>query len=156
VTVIPIMEDGSDVDLTDMVSGAGTYAEGTTVTLTGTFQEGDVSLIYWITATGDTIYSNPYTFVIHSDVNLIAVFTPYGGIGDVNTVNIKLYPNPASDIVVLEGVEGKAEVTVTDLVGRVVLKQAVSEGRNVIDISALSVGTYFVRVGNSVRKLVVK
>ncbi|MBR4739259.1 MAG: C10 family peptidase [Bacteroidales bacterium] len=156
VTVIPIMEDGSDVDLTDMVSGAGTYAEGTTVTLTGTFQEGDVSLIFWITATGDTIYSNPYTFVIHSDVNLIAVFTPYGGIGDVNTVNIKLYPNPASDIVVLEGVEGKTEVTVTDLVGRVVLKQAVSEGRNVIDISALSVGTYFVRVANSVRKLVVE
>ena len=67
-----------------------------------------------------------------------------------------LYPNPASGVVFLEGLENQAEVTISDMMGRVVSSFTAHGTREAVDVSALSAGTYFVRIGGCVQKLIVK
>lgn len=139
----------------DFVSGEGTYTEGSTVTLEGQEAGCDISFVFWINETGDTIYENPYSFVINSNRILTAVFSFSGGIDDVNLSVLRLYPNPASDhttIVVDEGLRmtDKDQVCVLDATGRTVLTQTIAcAGSQTIalDVSALPSGLYFVKVG---------
>ena len=97
--------------------------------------------------------------------------TPAGnGIADVENSNVTLYPNPASSMVTITGLEGESTVTVVDLNGREVYRdhtganghsgQATATGSVTIDVSGYAKGAYFVRVtGESttaIRKLIVK
>lgn len=161
VTVNAVMNNGSPYDgLADMVHGAGIYADGDTVTLEGDVFGCSIGLAYWITATGDTVYDNPYTFVIHSDVSLTAVFMISGGIGDVEGVDFRLYPNPTHGIVTIETPRVAAtEVTILDMQGRTVHSQTLRQADNqatTIDVGHLRKGIYFLRVGNAVMKLVLQ
>ncbi|MCB0769260.1 MAG: T9SS type A sorting domain-containing protein [Flavobacteriales bacterium] len=66
-----------------------------------------------------------------------------------------LYPNPTSDRVNLEiAMEGMVQVQLFDIGGRL-LRSDASNGRLILDVADLSIGTYFVRIGNRVEKLVV-
>jgi hypothetical protein len=158
VTVNAVMDNGSHYDgLDEMVHGAGTYVDGSTVTLEGEVHGCSIGLSYWLTAEGDTLYDNPYTFVIHSDVTLTAVFAISGGIGDVEGGVFHLYPNPASTTVTVE-TERPATITLMDVSGRESGKWRAGSGETTIDISRLPKGVYFVRLDGSgaVRKLIVK
>ena len=164
VTVNAVMNDGSPYDgLADMVHGAGTYADGDTVTLEGDVFGCSIGLAYWITATGDTVYDNPYTFVIHSDVSLTAVFMFSWGIGDVEGVDFRLYPNPThGSVTVTIGTPRTAsatEVTILDMQGRTIYRQPLNPMDNratTIDVGHLPRGIYFLRVGNVARKLILQ
>jgi hypothetical protein len=82
------------------------------------------------------------------------------------TDNIIISPNPASDYIEISspplerGLEGVATVRIFDLLGMEIttpnLTPTLSEGEGVVrlDVSHLSPGVYFVRVGNMVRKFV--
>lgn len=161
VNVNAVMNDGSTYDgLTDMIHGAGTYADGDTVTLEGEVHGCSLSFIFWITAEGDTLYDNPYSFVIHSDVTLTAVFAWFGGIGEIENsrLKIEIYPNPAHDDVTVK-VNEPSTLTVMDLTGRTVIPPTPVISPFVIHRSSLSAGTYFIRVvtetGIAVKKLIV-
>ena len=158
VTVNAVMNDGSPYDgLDEMVHGAGTYMDGDTVTLEGEVHGCATSFVFWITSEGDTLSDNPYTFIIHSDVTLTAVFAPFGGIGDVEGSVFRLYPNPASTTVTIEA-DMPAEVAILDVSGRQVMHTTVGAGTTTVDISRLAQGVYFVRFNGhgAVRKLVVR
>ena len=158
VMVNAVMNDGSHYDgLNEMVHGAGTYADGSTVTLEGEVHGGSIGLFYWLTPEGDTIYNNPYTFIINSDVILTAVFVISGGIGEVDGTTFTLYPNPASMTVTVE-TDHPSTLTLTDATGRECGRWKVEIGKNTIDISSLPAGVYFVRLAgtNNVRKLIIK
>lgn len=73
---------------------------------------------------------------------------------------IKLFPNPASGVVEIEGASIGAEISITDLHGRTVL-QTVYTGNSRLDVSAMDAGVYMVRVRtldteDSIQKLVVR
>ena len=158
VTVNAVMNNGSQQDgLDEMVHGAGTYMDGDTVTLEGEVHGCATSFVYWITTEGDTLVDNPYTFIIHSDVTLTAVFAIFGGIGDVEGGVFHLYPNPASTTVTVEA-DKPAEVAILDVSGRQVMHTTVGAGTTTVDISRLAQGVYFVRFNGhgAVRKLVVR
>ena len=158
VTVNAVMNNGSHYDgLDEMVHGAGTYMDGDTVTLEGEVHGCATSFVYWITTEGDTLSDNPYTFVIHSDVTLTAVFAIFGGIDDVEGTAFTLYPNPASTTVTVEA-DKPAEVAILDVSGRQVMHTTVGAGTTTVDISRLAQGVYFVRFNGhgAVRKLVVR
>ena len=145
VTVNCVLYDGREVD-PSFVTGAGVYDDGDSVTLEGFVQGCATSLDFWIIETGDTIRENPYTFVIHSNRTITAVFGDYGGIGDVNGTSLRLWPNPANGVVNLMVTE-PGEIRVMDVTGRTVLKQQVSAGDNKIDVGSLIDGLYFVKMG---------
>jgi hypothetical protein len=70
--------------------------------------------------------------------------------------DIRIYPNPAKDIVIIEGVS-KAKIEVFNLQGQAVKHMNVSESKNSLDISALTNGLYSIKIttaeGTFVKKL---
>ena len=72
---------------------------------------------------------------------------------------VEMYPNPARNEVVVEGVRG-CEVAIYDMVGQVLLEQKIISDKQVIDIRSLRKGMYFVEITDGetgerlVRKLV--
>ncbi len=158
VTVNRVCRDCNEEIPDDYVIGEGTYQEGATVTLEGHVGGCQISLDFWIDEVGDTIFDNPYSFVINSDRTLTAVFGAYGGIDNVSTYqHINVYPNPASTTVTIE-TDRPASLTLTDATGRECGRWKVEIGKNTIDISSLPAGVYFVRLAgtNNVRKLIIK
>lgn len=81
--------------------------------------------------------------------------TPNTGINGVENVTINMYPNPTTGILNINA-EGVKEVAVVDIEGKVVM----TENANVIDMTNLNNGVYFVRVisneGMSIQKVVKK
>lgn len=157
VTVNRVCRDCNEEIPDDYVIGEGTYQEGATVTLEGHVGGCQISLDFWIDEVGDTIFDNPYSFVITSDRTLTAVFGSYGSIGDVENSDFRLYPNPASTTVTIE-TDRPASLTLTDATGRECGRWKVESGKNTIDISSLPAGVYFVRLAgtNNVRKLIIR
>jgi hypothetical protein len=109
---------------------------------------------YWVTVTGGTngcSYTDSIT--ISSTV----------GIGKIiSSDEFSFYPNPASDKLILHGHDNifkDAIITITDLQGREakgISKIKTSSGENLIDISSLSNGVYFLRVTSGQRMRVEK
>jgi hypothetical protein len=71
------------------------------------------------------------------------------------TANINLYPNPAKDVINIEG-ERIIGVEVVDLLGKVVYQGS----KTTIDVSTFATGNYFVRVqteyGTITKKVIVE
>ena len=77
-------------------------------------------------------------------------------IEDVTRANqLMVYPNPASDYIVVEGAEGDV-VHVYDLEGRVVKECTMQNAKCTIDASILSAGTYIVKCGGASCKVIIK
>ncbi len=83
------------------------------------------------------------------------ITTAFTGVGDiVNNKNIKIYPNPVSGILHIEGVEAGSTIELIDVLGR---KCAISQLLNgSVDVSMLVPGVYVVRVDGVVVGRVVK
>ncbi len=79
---------------------------------------------------------------------------PAAGIGEVTSVALALYPNPASDILTIETETIGAAITITDLTGRTVMTATATDGKTTLNISHLSAGSYIVRVGDRVGKII--
>ena len=81
------------------------------------------------------------------------------GIEEVVNGNVVLYPNPASTMVTIRGIEGESTVTVVDLNGREVYKNTANSDLT-IDLTGYAKGAYFVRITGenttAIRKLIVK
>jgi len=67
------------------------------------------------------------------------------GLNELNALSFELYPNPASGLVRLSGIEGIVDVEVYNQFGQRILSTSSSE----LDISSVNSGLYFVSVRNS-------
>lgn len=67
------------------------------------------------------------------------------GISVAKTNTVSVYPNPVTEAFRLQGVEGAALVTVTDLNGRSLLAQTIS-GEEAVSVASLEQGVYIVRI----------
>lgn len=76
------------------------------------------------------------------------------GILELNDSKFSIYPNPLSSNQFTIDLPKESEVQIIDLQGKVVFKNHLEAGENKIEVPALQNGIYFVRVGNSVQKLV--
>ena len=82
----------------------------------------------------------------------IYAFTPAatGITRNLSNAAISLYPNPASDVVTVEGLpsaKAPAIIKVMDVLGKVVLTESLNKN-NQVNISSLTRGTYFIEVTN--------
>lgn len=74
--------------------------------------------------------------------------------GDVSidefaSMNISMYPNPASSTVMIKA-EGTYNYSIVDLTGNVLLSENNVNGAIQLDISNLSSGAYLVKINNSI------
>lgn len=145
-----------DYDITrGTVTGAGTYAEGTVVTLRATPFEG-YRFTGWSNGEQDSVLS----FALTSNVSLTANFAENVGIDDVDFSAVSITPNPASSTVRIEGLGQSATLCILDGSGREVCSRSdVSESIE-MDVTGMARGVYFVRIVSSntstVRKLIVR
>jgi hypothetical protein len=85
------------------------------------------------------------------------------GIGNAAAGSVDVYPNPATDAVVINinaELFETAEVSIIDTKGNVVLETRVHNAETTLNISSLNTGIYFVKINaeqfNKIMKLVVK
>jgi hypothetical protein len=160
VTVHMLLDNGDTLFEADVVSvtGAGSYPDSTLVTLTAYYDNYYPYFWYWVTPANDTLYDNPYSFVVTSDTVINAIFGPMCvGIDGTEGAapDVFLHPNPATgDAYVSVGVP--STVTVVDLQGRTVLQPTRVASTLCIQQGTLPKGIYFVSVSNSVGTVVKK
>ncbi len=82
------------------------------------------------------------------DVNI----TEFLGVEDVDAPHIAVYPNPANDVIYINGVEDET-VSVYDAMGRLVMQQVYAGS---LDVSGLSKGVYAITTGNGMMRFVKK
>ena len=76
------------------------------------------------------------------------------GLHDVSNVNIRYYPNPAKDFVLINGENQGSEVAIYSLAGQVVLS-AVVDGKP-LSLKNINNGVYILKVGGKAQKLIVE
>lgn len=160
VTVHMLLDSGDTLFEADVVSvtGAGSYPDSTLVTLTAYYDNYYPYFWYWVTPANDTLYDNPYSFVVTSDTVINAIFGPMCvGINGTEGAapDVAIHPNPATgDAYVSVGVP--STVTVVDLQGRTVLQPTHVASSLCLQQGTLPKGIYFVSVSNSVGAVVKK
>lgn len=81
------------------------------------------------------------------------------GIDDLHaSETVKLYPNPASDRVVVQlpAESDVKQITILDLSGRELIRTAATDNKTTIDINELSSGIYLIKAGSIIRRLIVE
>ena len=73
-----------------------------------------------------------------------------------NDTNIDIYPNPASDFVIIEAGKENEDITIFSILGNELIREKSKIGKNVIDISQLQLGTYVLKIQNKYTKFIKK
>ena len=77
-------------------------------------------------------------------------------VGNVmNSTQLLVYPNPTSDYIVVEGIEG-AEVRIYNLDGQCIYRSTMISQQSIIDSSLFASGTYIVKCGSASCKVIVR
>ncbi len=94
---------------------------------------------------------------IDENNDVVAVFRKANALDEIDGFSFAVYPNPATDYVVLEGLAVNAKVQVLDLTGKVVLTaNADFTGSLRLNVSHLPKGLYLVRSAKAVVKLQIR
>ncbi len=82
----------------------------------------------------------------------------FASVDQPNEVEISVYPNPASEIININGLSGSDNIVVNiiDLQGRTVLSNRVNGSNNSIDINNLSPGHYLIQITQDEEESIIK
>lgn len=124
-----------------LIVGAGTYTAGATASIAAIPADGFV-FKKW----NDDTTDNPKVVVVNQDIFLAAFFESTG-VDENGTAGLLLYPNPANNVIRIDGLEGTHEITIYNTTGALVKTVAVSDDAEIV-ISELPEGLYLVRIDN--------
>ena len=128
---------------------------GTTLTVQATGKNDKCELTA-LTANGEDILATK-KFVVKGATEVKATFVDHTGVETTVTQQVKLYPNPATDYVIVEGIAPASEVMLHSMTGELLCAmQADAEGHLQIDLTALSDGVYLLVGTGWQERLVVK
>ena len=129
------------------------YGTPLTVQATG---KNDKCELTALTANGEDILATK-KFVVKGATEVKATFVDHTGVETTVTQQVKLYPNPATDYVIVEGIAPASEVMLHSMTGELLCAmQADAEGHLQIDLTALSDGVYLLVGTGWQERLVVK
>jgi hypothetical protein len=135
------------------VTGGGTgIAAGTNLTITATPNVSDnYTFVNWTDNYGYEVsdYFPIINYFVVKTVKLTANFAKNVEIADVYSAKTTIFPNPVTETLYFSNA---TTFEITDLQGKVLLQT--DKSVNSVDISKLSAGIYFVRMGNFVQKFV--
>ena len=130
-------------------------AYGTTLTVKATGKNAQCELTT-LTANGEDILATQ-SFVVKGATEVKATFVDHTGVETTVTQQVKLYPNPATDYVIVEGVAPASEVTLHSMTGeRLYADRADSRGTLRIDLTPYADGVYLVCVAGETYRVVVR
>ncbi len=112
-----------------------------------------------VSITGSTAGSDGYYYYFYDWAVREAGCDGFVDTDDILESPISVFPNPASDVLTLEGdFSGKEEIIITNAVGQAIWKErnfsTTANSSIQIDISSFSKGVHLVKVGSSVYKFV--
>jgi hypothetical protein len=86
-----------------------------------------------------------------NDVSLVT------GIAERDAAAITVYPNPATDMLVVElpALTGRTEFQLFDATGRLVLERTLTTTREAIAVATLPTGAYTARIGTATARVLV-
>ncbi len=108
--------------------------------------EGATNQMFIATQTGDyaVIISKGECSAISDCYNIIVTDLPGNTASD-----IRFYPNPVREILTIDKIqENNTRITITDITGRIVIRQLLPEGKSPINVSGLKPGVYFLAIFN--------
>ena len=109
-----------------------------------------------LTANGEDILATQ-SFVVKGATEVKAAFVDHTGVETTVTQQVRLYPNPATDYVIVEGVAPASEVTLHSMTGeRLYAGRADSRGTLRIDLTPYADGVYLVCVAGETYRVVVR
>jgi hypothetical protein len=110
-----------------------------------------------IVTSGSTYYATQTVNGCISQAALAVTVTVALGIKDVVKNELKYYPNPVVNELVLESGEVITKVAVYDLHGRLVFEKTLDANRGTVNMQALQTGSYMVKVtsGSAIKNLMV-
>ncbi len=137
-----------DPEAAGTVTGAGTYYEGTVVTVNAMANEG-YEFVNW-TDTEDNLVSEveENEISITGDLTLIANFMLISNVSDVWENQLTVYPNPASEFMNFMSNENIRNLELYNLTGQKVYSAEVNVNNYKLDVSGLPQGFYLVRLTN--------
>ena len=128
---------------------------GTTLTVKATGKNAQCVLTE-LTANGEDILATK-SFVVTDVTEVKATFVDHTGVETTVTQQVKLYPNPATDYVIVEGVAAASEVTLHSMTGeRLYAGRADGRGTLQIDLTPYADGVYLVCVAGETYRVVVR
>ena len=129
-----------------IVTGAGAYAYGETVTLTA---ETNADLMYYFvrwTENGNEVSTDEeYTFTAEASRNLVAEFENADAVGE-NALVSRIYPNPASDKLNVTCNSNISELKVYNMVGAMVYSLSDCGNNAVVSLADMPNGVYFIQL----------
>ena len=128
---------------------------GTTLTVKATGKNAQCVLTE-LTANGEDILATK-SFVVKGATEVQATFVDHTGVETTVTQQTQLYPNPATDYLLVEGVAPASEVTLHSLTGeRLYAGRTDSRGTLQIDLTPYADGVYLVCVAGETYRVVVR
>ena len=118
---------------------------------------------YFFMNQNSTSFSYIINYGTNSDTLIITnslgdkIFYQYTNLSvqNLQNSNLKIYPNPVSDVIFIENVRTNSLVKIIDVSGKIVLEKKLSG--NSIDVKSLSKGIYFIEIeGNKPLKFIKK
>lgn len=124
-----------------------------------TIEQGEAYMDYGFNVSTPGVYCDTLQTTEGCDSIVCLYLTQTVGIGEVtNTRMFSIFPNPANSTIHLSVPEesGCGLINIVDNTGKIVITQTISEGENIIDVSILPVGVYYVRIGEMTSKLIIR
>ena len=126
------------------VTGSGEYEEGDACTVTAE-PIGSAYFVNW-TENGQVVSTEmEYTFTVTADRTLVAHFA-VDGVGENTALSVTLYPNPASEKVMIETSEFIRRCEVYNVNGALVFSKNECSESFEINVSEYAAGSYIVRL----------
>ena len=136
------------------ITGGGLFKENDMVLLTAIPLLG-YEFVNWTKHGEEVSNNNPFGFYVTEDMELVANFIKKSGIKNIENHAIKVFPNPTTEELTIDNGELTINnIEIFDIYGR--KQQAEGRKQNVIDISQLSAGIYFVKISTEAGEVVKK
>ncbi len=135
---IPANIDSGVVNIIPIADGIAEFKESIVVSY-------QINCNYW---QRDTIWISDYDSLLN--------YTQAINLNDKNSIKPIIYPNPASNIINISGVEKNSEWELFDLTGRIIKIGVFKTQNNQISIKEIENGIYFIRINKEVLNFVIE
>ncbi len=117
--------------------------EGNTYTFTGL--EDSTLVTVFVQAVCDETTTSDWT----EGVEFMYIDTTAVGIANFSNIAVKVYPNPATDVINIECNAINANLSIFDMFGKQVMNTQIQNAKTELNISALAPGVYMIRIANN-------